>query len=270
MFVEALMSYRAVLRLAGPGFVSVGFLARLPYTTTALASLILLESVTESYTFAGLAVAAQSLATAVSGPIVGSLADRHGLRRIGLATAAANALAVTGLLAATQASHGAMFAAAVLVGLTQPQVGPLVRVHWTRVARPGMLPTALSYETAADETAFIVGPALVGLLTPITPLAPMTATAVLLVGATLPFARWYDPSTVPRPDRAAKPAATLPVRPLVAMALAMAALGTVFGAVQTGVTAYADASDRPGAAGLLYALLGIGSAIAGVACGWLP
>lgn len=54
------------------------------------------------------------------------------------------------------------------------------------------------------------------------------------------------------------------------MFLAMAAMGAMFGAVQTGVTAYANNSGQPGTAGLLYAVFGIGSALAGAACAWLP
>jgi hypothetical protein len=54
------------------------------------------------------------------------------------------------------------------------------------------------------------------------------------------------------------------------MFLAMAAMGTIFGATQTAVTAYANDSGHPGSAGLLYALFGIGSAVAGAACAWLP
>jgi MFS family permease len=65
-------------------------------------------------------------------------------------------------------------------------------------------------------------------------------------------------------------ATPLPRRPLGVMFLAMAAIGAVFGAVQTGVTAYANAAGQPGAAGLLYAELGVGSALTGVACAWLP
>jgi MFS family permease len=54
------------------------------------------------------------------------------------------------------------------------------------------------------------------------------------------------------------------------MFLAMAAMGTVFGAEQTGVTAYASDGGHPDSAGLLYALFGIGSALTGAACAWLP
>ncbi|MGW4908690.1 MFS transporter [Streptomyces sp. NPDC004270] len=213
------MPYRSLLRVAGVGFFPLGFLARLPYASAALATLVLLQSSTHSYAFAGLASATQSIATALGGPLLGTLADRHGHRRVGVLAALANIAAWAGLLAASHGTRAAMLAAAGLVGLTQPQVGPLVRVHWSRlIHRRGehrLLPAALSYEAAADELSFVAGPALVGVL-------------------------------------------------------AMAAMGAVFGAVQTAVTVYADTIGETGAAGLVYAEFGMGSALAGAACAWLP
>jgi hypothetical protein len=44
----------------------------------------------------------------------------------------------------------------------------------------------------------------------------------------------------------------------------------VFGAVQTGVSSYAAERAEPGSAGLLYALLAVGSATAGIAYAWVP
>jgi MFS family permease len=273
--METPMSYRALVRTVSPGFFFLGFLARLPCATAPLATLILLAATTGSYTFAGLATASQSLTVAVSGPVIGALADRYGHRPLGVATAVGNIIALAGLIAASRADRGTMFAAATLAGLTQPQVGPLVRVHWSYLFhtrnRPGLLPTALSYEAAADETSFVAGPAIVGLLTSIaTPIGPIVATILLLAGAALPFALLYGSWRVPRQQRSTMPKAPLPRRPLGVMFLAMAAMGMVFGAVQTGVTAYANAAGQPGAAGLLYAELGVGSALTGVACAWLP
>jgi MFS family permease len=272
------MSYRALVHAAGFWFFPVAFLARLPYATTPLATLILLEAATGSYAFAGLAGAGQCVAIAVGGPVVGALADRYGPRRVGLVTAVGNIAALAGLIAASRADRPAMLAAAILAGLTQPQVGPLVRAHWSHLVRVRdqrrLLPTALSYEAAADETSFVAGPAVVGLLTPVTtpagPIAPVLATIVLLAGATVPFALLSAGARIrPQPSQSA-PAAPLPRAALAAMVVAMAAVGAVFGAVQTGVAVYADTAGRPGAAGLVYAEFGVGSALAGAACAWLP
>ncbi|MGW3290136.1 MFS transporter [Streptomyces sp. NPDC001002] len=268
------MAYRSLLRVPRAGFFPLGFLARLPYATSALATLILVRAASGSYAFAGLAAAAQGIATAVGGPIVGALSDQLGHRSVGAATTVANIAALTGLIAATHADRASMLVAAALAGLTQPPIGPLVRVHWSRLLhardRHALMPTALSYEATADETSFVVGPAIVGLLTPIGPAAPTMGTIALLALATLPFTLTFSGQGAMRQPTPKTSRTPLPRRPLAAMFLAMAAMGAVFGAVQTGVTAYADDSGRPGTAGLLYAVFGIGSALAGAACAWLP
>jgi len=268
------MAYRSLLRVPGAAFFPLGFLARLPYATSSLATLVLVQAASGSYAFAGLAAAAQGCANALGGPVSGALADRHGHRLVGTVTALANAAALTGLIAASHTGRASMIVASALAGLTQPPVGPLVRVHWSRLLhtrdRPDLLPTALSYEATVEEISFVAGPAIVGLLASLGPTAPTVAAIALLVLATLPFALSLTHEGAEH-RQSSRPARTpLPRLPLVAMFLAMAAMGTIFGATQTAVTAYANDSGHPGSAGLLYALFGIGSAVAGAACAWLP
>ena len=274
------MSYRRLVRAAGIGFFPLGLFARLPYAMSSLATLILVQTVSRSYAFAGLAAAAQGLAGAVGAPVVGALADRHGHRRVAVISTVANTAALICLIAASRSSTRAeMLAAAALVGLSQPPIGALVRVYWSGLDQsrvlPSLLPAAMAYEAAADETSFVVGPTLVGLLAPVGtclgPVAPIAASVALLLLTALPFAIRYagQPPATQRPARP-EPRALLPRRALLAMFFAMAAMGAVFGAVQTGVTAYAHSIGRPGAAGLIYAIFGAGSALAGAACAWLP
>ena len=250
------MSYRTLVSHTGIGFFPLGFCARLPYAMAPLATLVLIDDATGSFTFAGLAGAAQSVAMAMSGPVIGVLADRFGYRIVGVASAVANMVALLGLLVFAR-ERGAVLVLAVLAGLTQPQVGPLVRVFWARRVDGELLPTALAYEAAADEASFVAGPALVGL---VGSGVAMVLTVALLGAATVPFALRQDGSRVTR-ERAGR----LPVGPLAGMFLAMAAIGAIFGIVQTGVAAYA-----PHGAGLIYAEFGVGSAVAGAACAWLP
>jgi MFS family permease len=271
---ETPVPYRSLLRVAGVGFFPLGFLARLPYATSALATLILLQTTTRSYAFAGLACAAQSIAVAVGGPLIGALTDRYGHRTVGVAAALANFASWAALLASSQGGREAMLATATLVGLTQPQVGPLVRVHWSRLVQsrgePHLLSAALSYEASADELSFVAGPALVGLVASLSPLAPAAVTMSLIAASTLPFALLHAHRTTRQQPAEQRRKPHLPRRPLAVMFLAMAAMGVVFGAVQTAVTVYADTIGEPGASGLVYAEFGVGSALAGAACAWLP
>lgn len=264
------MPYRQLLRGNGPALLIFGLMARLPYAMTPLGTLMLLRSTTDSYGFAGAAAGAQSLAIGAGGLLAGPLIERLGLRRFGAVAAVTNTAAIAGLLAATLAGEAAMAVAAALVGLTQPQVGTLLRLHWSYRARPRLLTTALSYEAAADELSFVAGPAAVGLLAGLaTPAAPLVASAALLVAGGLPLAALYSRRPAWRGhEPAGKP--QLRVAALAVMVAAMALMGGIFGALQAGVTAYAGRAGTPGAAGWLYAELGLGSAVAGLAYAWLP
>ncbi|MEN3306113.1 MAG: hypothetical protein V7603_2315 [Micromonosporaceae bacterium] len=268
-------TYRDLVRATTPGYLVLAFLARLPLAMAPLATLVLVVASTGSYAVAGLANAVQGLASMVGGPVLGALADRHGHRTVTVAATAVAAAALAGLVPAARAGTGAVLAASALAGLARPQIGALVRVQWSRLARAhdrALLPTALSYEAAVDETTFVAGPALVGILTliPVAGAAPVAAAAILLLAATLPFALVHTSSTT---APSAEPDTALPGLPrpeLAGMFAAMAIMGVVFGAVQTAVTAFANTTGRPWAAGLIYAELGVGSALAGTATAWLP
>lgn len=278
------MSYRGFFRSTRLSFVVLAFVGRLPYAIVPLGTILLLQASTGSYAFAGLAAGAQSLAIAVGGVGVGTVARWIAPRRIGFWAAVANAAAIVLLLAASRAGGPVtIVAAAVLVGVTQPQVGPLVRVHWSgwfRNSDPRLVRTALSYEGAVDEASFVLGPVLVGalLLVPTAALGvpqggPLVGATVLLLAAAAPLARRY--TELPAHEEvAAEPrqrgAAAVHWPSLLTLTAAMVAVGAIFGAVQTGVAAYADAAGAPHLAGLYFAELGIGSALAGAACAWLP
>jgi predicted MFS family arabinose efflux permease len=259
------MSYRALAGSAPVTFFVLGVFARLPYAITPLGSLLLLQLATGSHTFAGLAAGAQSLAIAVAGLSAGGLAARFGARRLGMTLAMLNALAALLLIAAsTTASRPAMLGGAVLVGLTQTHVGLFVRVHWSRTLGRGttILRTAFSYESAVDELSFVIGPAVAGLFAAVRPGAgPLLGMALLLLGTSLPFAAMYINSAPKRQDATGR----LPVRQMAPLVASMATLGAIFGSIQAATTAHATSDS-----GFLYACLGIGSALAGIAYGWLP
>jgi hypothetical protein len=194
--------------------------------------------------------------------VVGRLADRLGVCWLGIITAPLSALTTVTLLVSTTARAPVLIGVAALVGLTQPPMGALVRTHWMTVfrGRSGPLDAALSYEAAADEFSFVVGPIAVGLLatvdTPIGPVLPLTCAAVLLVLAGVPFARRY----VDEPRRAERRTARLtrvPVAALAVLTVAMAVVGAVFGAVQVGVAGYAAADGDPAQLAPAAAMLGL-------------
>lgn len=275
-------SYRSLAAVTGPGFLVLSFLARLPVAMAPLGTIMLVVAVTGSYTEAGLATAALGIGAALGGPVVGRLTDRHGQRSIGLAAAIVDGLALAALLVAALAGAGlaTVIPLAAVVGLATPQIGPLVRVRWTAIlaarGQDHLVPTAMSYEGAADEASFVAGPALVGVLalTGVTAL-PMLV-AIALMSTAILFARHRTASAVvmSRPVSAIakrRPVSmVVPAGALAVLVAGMVGIGIVFGATETGVAAYAGSIGHGAVAGLIYAVLGVGSVIAGLATVWLP
>src|SRR5690606_20448039 len=80
--VSPLTAYRRLLSLAGPGYVAVAFLGRLPLAMSQLATLLLVSTATGSYAVGGLAAGSLALANAAGAPVAGTIADRLGQRPV--------------------------------------------------------------------------------------------------------------------------------------------------------------------------------------------
>ena len=282
-------AYARLPRLAGTSFLPVAFLARLPFSMLTIGTLLLVTQTTGSVAHGGLASAATALGTAVGGPTQGALADRVGQRRVVLACVPLAVLAVAGLLVASADPSGAGLAAvlgaAALVGASVPQVGPLARVRWIALTadEPRTLSAAMSYESTADEVSFVLGPALVGVLAAAgSPQVAVVVAAVLVATAGTAFA--LHPTARTAAPAHAGPASTavahgapaglraalhLVRRESVAV-VGMVAMGLLFGGTQAALTAFTRDAGSPDVAGLVYAVMGVGSAVTALSVVALP
>lgn len=278
--MSPLLAYRRLLDVAGPGYVIIAFLGRLPLAMSQLGALLLVSTATGRYTAGGLAAGTLAVANAVGAPVAGGIADRIGQRPVVLVQSLVAAVGLTTLVAlvTTDATLPAIVAASAVAGIAIPQVGPLARVRWrpmTRAAgpaQPRLVDAAFSYEGAADEASFVLGPALVGLVAVL-----VNPGGALLVAAGLlaVFGCWFalHPTaehTGPGRNGEAAPRGRLMTPQLAVLAVAQLLIGVVFGATQTGTTVLATAEGQPGMAGLVHALLGVGSVIAGLSVAGLP
>ena len=276
--MSAIAAYRTLLATVGPAYVLVAFLGRVPLAMSQMGTLLLVSDSTGRYALGGAAAGALAVANALGAPVFGSLADRIGQRPVVLVQSVAGAVGLVGVVAVTQsgAPAGAVIATAALAGLATPQIGPLARVRWAPLLRgrgdkDRLVDAAFSYEGAADEVSFVLGPATVGLVAVI--LDPggalLVAAGVLgLFGSA--FALHSSAAlTVPQPGETRSTTRVLGVL-LVALAIAQLLIGVLFGATQTGSAVLATQEGQPGLAGLIHATLGIGSAIAGLAVAALP
>ncbi len=276
--MSALQSYRWLVRTVGPWYVIVAFLGRVPLAMSQMGTLLLVSHESGSYGLAGGAAGALAVANALGAPVFGGLADRVGQRPVVLGQSLVGAAGLVALVAVVKsdASGLAVLTVSALAGLAIPQIGPLARVRWSPVLadapdRRRLLDAAFSYEGAADELSFVLGPATVGLLAVVVD----PAEALLLAGVVLAlfgsgFAL-HPTAELTRPDASAPVSTGRVITAMLAtLAVAQLLIGMLFGATQTGSTVLATDAGQPGLAGVIHATLGIGSAIAGLAVAALP
>ncbi|MCW2789463.1 MAG: transporter, partial [Aeromicrobium sp.] len=277
--MSAIAAYRALLRIVGPAYILVAFLGRIPLAMSQLGVLVLVSTTTDSYGVGGAAAGILAISNAVGSPIFGALSDRYGQRPVVLVQSLVGALGLAGIVVVTDpdASQALIFAAAAVTGFAMPQVGPLARVRWRPITRDKedqrrLVDAAFSYEGAADEASFVLGPATIGLLAIVAePAGALLAAAALLAV----FGSWF--AIHPTSALVARRSTTggtgsepLWTGVFAVLIMAQLSIGMIFGSVQTGTTVLATAEGHAGVAGLIHAVLGIGSVIAGLAVTGLP
>ncbi|MEW1957177.1 MFS transporter [Kineococcus sp. NPDC059986] len=265
--------YARLPQIAGPAYLPVTALGRLPITMVPLAVLGLVTASSGSVAVGGLASAAAAVGEALGVPVVGWFADRSGQRTVLLTVVVLHLLALAGLFTALGAAGTpVVLAAAAGVGLTLPSVSGFSRARWLRMtADRDDLSTAFAAEGTIDEAAFILGPALVGVVGVLgTPAAALLTSAALTVVFVTSFA-CHRSHRVTAPAPRDTTVARVRVPWVVAVpVLAMVCMGATFGATQTGVTAAAERIGSPSLGSLVYAVSAIGSTATTICLVLLP
>lgn len=252
-------------------FSGAGFVARLPLSMTGVGIVLLVSLTNGSFGRAGLITAVSTLIGAASAVAWGRVIDRVGQARVLVSAAIVCFVGIGVLIVSVVLAWplAASLAAAVVVGLGFSSAGSSVRARWSyRLRGTPLLNTAYAVEAVLEEVIFIVGPLLVTFLaTAVHPALGLGATAVLgLLGAVLLAAqRDTEPPVQPRTER--HKTGPLPVRVLLPVAMAGAALGAVFGGMEVVVVAFAQERDLLPYAGLLLTAWAIGSLVAGLVTG---
>jgi MFS family permease len=268
-------TYRAVFSHRGAlAFSSTGMLARLPISMMTLGIVLLVSTVTGSYTQAGQVSAAYIIGNALVAVPHGRLADRFGQTVVLYADAVLFALSTGMLVHAITDDWSSPWPHlwAALSGATLPQIGSMVRARWAHIVRGDQeRHTAFAVEAVGDEVVFVTGPALVTLLSTLR--APqtglLTALAVGTVGTVLLALQRGTAPQVHRVDRGDS-ATAMPWDRLVPIAVAAVALGCLFGALEVATVATAEHAGHKAASGVLLALFSLGSMVAGLVAGAIP
>lgn len=273
-----------VIDAVGPTYFPLALAARLPYAMMVVGVLTLVVAGRDSLALGGLNSAMVGLGTACFGPLTGAAADRFGQRRVlvVLSLASTSALLTMAWVVGSSLPDLAVLAVAFLIGASAPQVAPMSRTRLVAVIsgrlrsdrRGRALNSTMGYESAADEIVFIIGPVLVGVLAAtLGPTAPVIAAAAVTFFAVTAFAlhptgRAGDPGHAPSGGTA--PARALRDPALIVVVLGMAGIGLFFGATLTALTAFMDQQGRGDQAGLVYGVMGAGSAVLALAVALFP
>jgi MFS family permease len=265
-----LAGYLSVFRMpyAFPTFF-FGMVGRIPMAMNTVAIVFLVSDVRDSFVLAGLASAFYTLSNAIIGPRVGQLADRLGTRAVILPLVVANALATAGMVFIVDRSIVGLLLFAALSGATFPVFGSFTRSRWGRsVSDSRDLGSALSIESVLDETAYIVGPAIAGLLFALLgSQSPLLAGVVFAVIGALGIAlSSTDAGGVPRAPDDHK-GTILNIKYVKTLFFSLIGLGLLFGSNFVVIIAVATEVGRAPQGGLWVALYPLGSAVSGILYG---
>ena len=274
---------RPLIHHTGFWYFPVAFIARLPFAMMTVGVLALVVSVRGSVALGGLTSAAVGIGVVIAGPVLGDLADRFGQSRVLVPTGLANGilLALFPVAVGSPAADGLVLASAVAIGLTGPQTAAMSRSRVMALIgarieaerRERTFSRAMAYESAADETAFVIGPFVVGVLAAVVaPWAPIAAAAALSFVFVTAFALHPTGRVVPVASERGEMA---PVRELLRprmlmLVVAVFGVGAFFGSTLTSLTAFMEARGAPEAGALLYGVMGVGSAVLALAVAVLP
>ncbi|MEU5644087.1 MFS transporter [Streptomyces milbemycinicus] len=262
---------------AAPGalaFTLAALAGRVAGAMLGVSIVVMIATVRDSYALAG-AVSATGLAvTAVTGPLLGRLVDRHGQARVAVPAVAVFALGATATLLCVHygAPAWALFVcAAGSSGV--PSLGSMTRARWASVHRDDAAArhTANSFEQVVDEVCFMAGPALAMVLcTAVFPEAGLATAAVLLVVGTLLFAAQRRTEPPPQPRTATAGGSPLRSPGLRIVVITFLATGAVFGSMEVATVAAVESYGHGSASSAVLALQAAGSCAAGLVFGALP
>lgn len=262
-------SYVRILRRPGTAPLLVSALAaRIPDSIAATALVVLVRSVTGSYSTAGVAAGAFGIGTAVSAPLTGRAVDRLGQRRVlpVLAAAFAGVLVIL-VLSSGHLSAAAAASLAAAAGLTRPPIEAALRALWPRLVSPSQVDAAYALDSTTQELIWIAGPLLLAvLLATGSRRLPLIACAVLSVAGTAGYALSLRAAPHARNGPAAEAGPLRQVR-LRMLLVCGGCYGVSAGMLNLTLVAFAAEHGGVAWAGVLVAIWGAGSLAGGLAYG---
>ncbi|MFI8264839.1 MFS transporter [Streptomyces sp. NPDC085665] len=250
-------------------FTAGNLLARLPMGMFGISAVMMIAGQRGSYALAGAVTATGMAATALVAPWTARLVDRYGQARIAVPATLIAVLGSVALVVSVRAHAPAwtLFASYAATATT-PNIGGMSRARWTHLLRdsPAAHHTAMSFEQAADELCYMLGPVVAAFLcsAAFPEAGTLTAAALLLTGMLL-----FTSQRSTQPPASPPRAGGSPLRTLMPVLALFAPLGLLFGSMEVTSIAHLDARGLGAATGLVLALQAAGSCAAGLLYGTL-
>ena len=275
--------YRRLLRGPAGRLMLTSGMARLAFGIAGLAFIIYVEERTGSFAIAGVVLAAFGLTSGVFAPARGLLIDRLGA--VALVGLTAGYVAANAAIALTEPAGPDAISYTILSAIAGAVAPPFS--GWTRAAlsarmRGRELQSAFSVDGVLEESAFVLGPLLCGLMIAVASarFAILFECGLALAGAVAmafgPALREWRPPRVRAPRPAGSGTSLARVRdawngPLLVATGTLLGLGAAIGFVELAVTAFTADRGEAAAAGLVlagFSTAGIAGAIAYGAREW--
>ena len=239
-------------------------IGRLPIGVAGLAIMLMTQAASGSFARSGIATAGYIAGLAVLAPLLGRYIDRHGPRRVLIASMMVYPSAMFGLAATTLlgAPYWMVLVTGLAAGASYPPITICMRTLLKRLlTEDEQIQTAYSLESVLIEMIFIVGPLIVALLVAlIAPLAAVAFAALCAAVGTLLFLRapalreWRI-----EPRARASLFGPLETPGFVNLLLVVMCYSAAFGLIEIAVTGYAGARGQPALAGVMLGLMSVGS-----------
>jgi MFS family permease len=267
--------YLEILRTPHVGrLFAASLLARLPMGINGLAIVLLLRAETGSFSVAGATAGALALGTGLGAPLAGRLIDALGARML-LVLAAVNAvglLAIVGL-ARAGAPAGALVGAALVSGAAFPPTSSVMRTRYPMLfaGQPALTQGAFALDSVLTESIFTVAPLLTAaLVVLLDAAAALFVSVVAVLAGTAAMVAALPPAEDHADDAPRGWLGALAAPGIRTLVAAMLPVGFAFGTLEVALPAYADAEGDPELAGVLLALLAVGSVTGGLVYGARP
>ncbi|MFF7177147.1 MFS transporter [Streptomyces sp. NPDC008121] len=266
-----MIRYREILAVPGMAvLLGVSFVARTAITAAVMAlTMYVVLGLHMSFTAAGGVSAALTIGLALSGPLLGRLIDRRGLRRVLGVTVVVQAVV---WLSVPLLPYAALLGAAFVSGVLMVPAQPVARQAIAAATTPAQRRAAFALESVQGELSYLVGPAVVILCA--TTVAPGVVAwglgALLVVGGTgmtllNPPLRAEDEVEADRPPRRE----WLGVGMVAVLTMAFGTTTLLSGVDIAIIATLEEAGQAPWAA-LVVAVLGVSSVTGGLVYGALP